>query len=634
MDLCYDDAVRIGFDTYKTLGYSTAPRYIFKNAADEFKEFMQSTNLSYSAEHARQWVNSHKCDWDNQKSVSYARSLAVLDDIIAHGRVTSSLQAREDRIRYESLSGWCKAAMDSYLATLPFGASCMKRITQHCSRFFRYLDKHGSISTSDITGDLVGSFLKNDSHKSNHIAGECCRDIARCLQNMAYAGLILEVEWRAIKDIIAPDPPNMRPLPDIERVRFEHLCVGDFDASMRAFDSACRQLMSQLKGAGYAKTPEECCKQAIRELRQFMAINRLPYSYSLSLEWLDSNKKAWSHAKYLSFRRTVICIDRINSGFPQPLSRLIPMKGVGKPPEWCASLLSDYEDERQSEGCAKSTIGMIHNSCLRILHYMDKQGIDWANLSPAVIKEFHACDEHATPQGRSAYACRIRGFLQYLARKGLVADTLYLSIPSISAPRSRIIKTLSAKQIDAIHAFRAAADTPDRLRASAIIMLGLSMGLRGCDIAGLRMADLLWNESSISLIQRKTGKPLKLPLTIEAGNSLWLYINEGRPKQAATDYIFVCHRAPFCVITRDTFGRILDDVIAAAGEGGAQGFHILRRTYASRLLSAGNTADMIASALGHSGTDTVNRYLSTDEEGMRMCAVGMDGIEYTGGMGI
>jgi len=312
----------------------------------------------------------------------------------------------------------------------------------------------------------------------------------------------------------------------------------------------------------------------------------------------------------------------------------MPTKSVGEPPGWCAALLSDYEDERRGEGCAKSTMNMIHNSCLRLLWYMDMRKISWADLTPSVVKEFHAGDEHSTPQGLSAYACKIRGFLQYLARKGLVPETLYLAIPGVSAPRSRIIKTLTAKQIDAIYAFRAAAADPGSLRTSAIMMLGLSMGLRGCDIAGLRMSDLLWKESAISLIQRKTGKPLKLPLTTEAGNSLWLYINEGRPKQAETDYVFICHHAPFCMITRATFGRTLNDVVAVAGDGAVHGFHILRRTYASRLLSAGNAADMIASALGHSGMDTINRYLSTDEEGMRMCAVGMGGIEYAGGMGL
>jgi len=510
----------------------------------------------------------------------------------------------------------------------------MKRITNHCSRFFRYLDKQGIVNPSAITRDVVESFLRKDIHKSDHIAGECCRDISRCLQNMSYTGLISEPEWIAIKEVVAPDPPNLRPLSDTERIRFEHLSSGDIDASIIAFDSTCQKLITQLKDEGYAETPEHCCKQAIKELRLFMTINRLPYSYPLAIKWLDSHNGDWSHEKYLAFRRTIINIDNIISGSKLPIARFIPTKDVGKPPEWCATLLSDYEDERRNEGCTKSTMHMIHNSCLRILQYMDMRGIDWPNLTPSIIKEFHAGDKHATPQGRSAYACKIRGFLQYLARRGLVADTLYLAIPSISAPRSRIIKILTAKQIDAIYTFRAAAADPDSLRTSAIIMLGLSMGLRGCDIAGLRIPDISWRTSTISLIQRKTGKPLELPLTTEAGNSLWRYINEGRPKQTSTDYIFICHHAPFCMITRATFGRVLNDVISAAGDGAAQGFHILRRTYASRLLSAGNTADMIASALGHSSTDTINRYLSTDEEGMRMCSVGMDGIEYAGGMGL
>jgi len=70
LDLCIDDAIRVGFDTYKALGYSIQPRYTFRYAASEFHEHLQSTNQGYSVERARQWIESHKSEWEHEKAVS------------------------------------------------------------------------------------------------------------------------------------------------------------------------------------------------------------------------------------------------------------------------------------------------------------------------------------------------------------------------------------------------------------------------------------------------------------------------------------------------------------------------------------------------------------------------------------
>lgn len=64
------------------------------------------------------------------------------------------------------------------------------------------------------------------------------------------------------------------------------------------------------------------------------------------------------------------------------------------------------------------------------------------------------------------------------------------------------------------------------------------------------------------------------------------------------------------------------------------GFHVTRKTFASKLLATGNPVTTIAAALGHVGIDTVDEYLATNEEQMRLCAIGLKGIEYTGGFSL
>ena len=64
------------------------------------------------------------------------------------------------------------------------------------------------------------------------------------------------------------------------------------------------------------------------------------------------------------------------------------------------------------------------------------------------------------------------------------------------------------------------------------------------------------------------------------------------------------------------------------------GFHVTRKTFASKLLANGNPVTTIAAALGHVGANSVDEYLATNEDKMRLCAIGLKGIKYSGGFSL
>jgi site-specific recombinase XerD len=365
-----------------------------------------------------------------------------------------------------------------------------------------------------------------------------------------------------------------------------------------------------------------------------MDINLFAYSNDLALEWIEFQRAKWSHAKYLVFRRILLSIDEIICTGTLSTSVFSNHKPKYSLPEWGDELLSQYIQERKQEGCAGSTLDMIQNSCSRFIVYLDNHGIvSEKEIAPEVIKDFQAQDSHSTVEGKNAYAIKIRGFLRFLARKGLVTKTLELAISTEMAPHTSIVTTLSDSQIDAIYTFRQKANDPTELRIAAITMLGLRMGLRSSDIASLQLADISWKESTISFIQQKTGVHLKLPIPVDVGNSLYRYINEGRPK-TDSQHVFVQHRAPYCKLKRGAFGRTLKAALISAGCEATSSFHVTRKTFASKLLTAGNTVTAIAAALGHVGVSTVDEYLAVNEEQMRLCAIGLKGIEYSGGFSL
>lgn len=112
----------------------------------------------------------------------------------------------------------------------------------------------------------------------------------------------------------------------------------------------------------------------------------------------------------------------------------------------------------------------------------------------------------------------IRRFFRYLNR-----DDLFYAIAGIHAPRiKKIIPTLSDDEIRKIEA--AIKDGFVTKRDAAIVITGLSCGMRACDLIRLRMSDIDWDNEMITFKKSKTGNQVCLPLTVAVGNVLAGYI--------------------------------------------------------------------------------------------------------------
>lgn len=90
-----------------------------------------------------------------------------------------------------------------------------------------------------------------------------------------------------------------------------------------------------------------------------------------------------------------------------------------------------------------------HNHALFLLHPIlsvaAKEGInDFCEIITDTLQDFNRIDIHTTPEGKAAYNCRIRFFLIYLYEQGMVCNPyLYKALPTMSAPRTVIVQTLS-----------------------------------------------------------------------------------------------------------------------------------------------------------------------------------------------
>ena len=194
------------------------------------------------------------------------------------------------------------------------------------------------------------------------------------------------------------------------------------------------------------------------------------------------------------------------------------------------------------------------------------------------------------------------------------------------------MNVLSDDAIERIYEFRKNASSPLELRDIAMVMLGLRMGIRGIDIIHLQITDFNWDKQTVSFIQRKTRTAITLPVPTDVGNSVYKYIMQGRPQSAdaGNGYIFIRHQAPHVpfsdgtVTCKGALKRVLGTYGIELQPG--QGFHMTRKTFATRMLRADNKLDDISNALGHARQATAEVYLERDEDKMRLCPLEFGGV--------
>lgn len=166
-------------------------------------------------------------------------------------------------------------------------------------------------------------------------------------------------------------------------------------------------------------------------------------------------------------------------------------------------------------------------------------------------------------------------------------------------------------------------------RNKAIILLARELGLRSCDICGLKFSQFDWDEDKIRLNQKKTGEPVVLPLLPEIGNAIFEYIRDERPKRDdGYPFIFLRAQAPFTRMTRlyEISNRFVKKSAIERENGSQSGMHLYRRTLVNRLLLDEVPHQIITDTLGHTSKEADKPYIPMEESMLRQCALGLGGI--------
>jgi len=291
------------------------------------------------------------------------------------------------------------------------------------------------------------------------------------------------------------------------------------------------------------------------------------------------------------------------------------------------TLIDHYKEAAKKSGKKDSTIYTEASNTSAFLLTLQQLGIDKLEdaTQESVLSAFLA------PDGSPVRGCSFKKNVSAVFKAGLTlcpegCTKVLTFLPEFREKRKNI-QYLKADEVTKVKEALSSDDGPLTLSDKAIGMLALHTGLRGCDIAGLTLDSLDWENDKVSIKQQKTEGPLDLPLTAVVGNAVYDYLVSGRP-EVEHGFVFVTQSRPYSRMSDRSIGNVAARIMKAAGirqkPGDRKGFHLFRHRFATALLGNNIPRPVITELLGHASPDSLDVYLSADFQHLKECAISIE----------
>jgi len=296
------------------------------------------------------------------------------------------------------------------------------------------------------------------------------------------------------------------------------------------------------------------------------------------------------------------------------------------PPEPFTGRVGAFFDYLQGErGLRDESVRLYRHYLAQFEIYLRTIGIvELQALSPAVLGAFIA--ESSRRFGRTSMRslCGVlRVFLRYLYRQRLVGKDLSATVESPRAYRlSTIPRSITWDEV------RRMLEGVDRRTAVgkrdyAMLLLLVTYGLRGREVAALTLDDLDWKHDRLRIPERKAGHSTAYPLSPTVGAALVDYLQHGRPRAAEDRRVFFRVLAPPVPLTTHGVSCRASHYLHRAGIAVPRpGSHTLRHTCVQRLVDAEFPFKVIGDYVGHRAPESTEIYTKVATEALRNVALG------------
>jgi integrase len=280
---------------------------------------------------------------------------------------------------------------------------------------------------------------------------------------------------------------------------------------------------------------------------------------------------------------------------------------------------------REVRGMAEATIAG-HSGRLRaflgFLRFDSKAEAGVRRLEPRQIEDFLRKSARTNNRFSMQHIVgTIRAYLKERHAQGALSRPLHLQIDTPRVYRGeRLPRALPWTQVQA---FIQSIDRsePFGRRDFTLLYLAAAYGLRSGELVRLTLDDIDWSGRTLRIRQTKTRQTLELPLTDEAANVLIDYLRKARPKSSRRE-LFLRMRAPFIPLLPASVGDVLNHRVRSSGlDLPPFGTHVLRHTFATRLMQQGVSIKTIGDTLGHRDVESTSVYLRLNINDLRAVAL-------------
>ena len=319
--------------------------------------------------------------------------------------------------------------------------------------------------------------------------------------------------------------------------------------------------------------------------------------------------------------------DEARNAVEQMLRLVVPgfVKRACPPEPFTGRVGAFFDYLRGERGLRDESVRLYRHYLAQFEIYLRTIGIvELQALSPAVLGAFIA--ESSRRFGRTSMRslCGVlRVFLRYLYRQRLVGKDLSATVESPRAYRlSTIPRSITWDEV------RRMLEGVDRRTAVgkrdyAMLLLLVTYGLRGREVAALTLDDLDWKHDRLRIPERKAGHSTAYPLSPTVGAALVDYLQHGRPRVAEDRRVFFRVLAPPVPLTTHGVSCRASHYLHRAGIAVPRpGSHTLRHTCVQRLVDAEFPFKVIGDYVGHRAPESTEIYTKVATEALRNVALG------------
>ena len=496
---------------------------------------------------------------------------------------------------------------------------------EQISNFMLFMMKHGIYDDKSINGNLVSLYLDEERKKNGIYSGIVAMKLF--LQSLAKKGII-----PSYLPLLSTAPVQASALlfelnnSDLNVLKNLSGKKSEITLYPTSYWEKALEMTEHLKGKNTNAEKNLRDKYIVHLQMLYVLLSELKIDFtpSVSKYWVNMMEKLPAFKGFSGARKS--CMDKFLFYLVHGnvfIVRKLPHQyksdtNMAKLSDHFKSIILHYLSEEQKDNFSRSTIEVHRSGAVSFMRYIEMNGVhEIESITPTLVKGYNNAMAAASCNGKNNYLYDVKSFLRFLFAAGYTKSDFSKSLPSRNAASRRIVEILSESEIQMIECYCLNASTPFEIRDAAILSLGLYMGFRGIDIVSLKYCDIDWGSMEISITQQKTYRPIVLPMSLLVGTRIRNYILKGRPK-VPNGYVFLSHESPFNNVVST---HICRDALRRATNEKCSKFHILRRTFASRLLATGSDTSMIKDSLGHSDYSSVNRYLATDIVNEKLCCL-------------